>query len=78
MKRSKALKPHLAIFVIEDHDDTRTVVCDLLRDWGHDVRRATTVLGATEELCLRAGDVLFLPIRTEKPVTFPRPREARD
>jgi CheY-like chemotaxis protein len=63
MKRTKAVKPNLAIFVVEDHDDTRIVLCDLLRDWGHDVRCATSVLDATEALSLRPGDVLLSDIK---------------
>ena len=56
------MKPNLRIFVVEDHDDTTSVLCSLLRDWGHDVRSATTVSAAKEALSLRTSDVLLSDI----------------
>ena len=53
---------NLEIFVVEDHADTTSVLCSLLRDWGHDVRSATTVSAAQEALALRKSDVLLSDI----------------
>jgi CheY-like chemotaxis protein len=56
------VQPNLEIFVVEDHEDTTSVLCGLLRDWGHDVRSATTVSAAQEALSLRKSDVLLSDI----------------
>lgn len=56
------VQPNLEIFVVEDHEDTTSVLCGLLRDWGHDVRSATTVSAAHQALSLRKSDVLLSDI----------------
>lgn len=56
------MKSNLEILVVEDHDDTTSVLCGLLRDWGHDVRSATTISAANEALSLCKGDVLLSDI----------------
>ena len=55
------MKPNLEIFVGEDMTTT-SVLCGLLRDWGHDVRSATTASSANEALFLRKSDVLLSDI----------------
>ena len=56
------MKPTLDILVVEDHEDTTSVLCDLLRDWGHDVRWAGTIADAKQALSLRKSDVLLADI----------------
>jgi two-component system CheB/CheR fusion protein len=53
----------LEIFVLEDHEDTTSVLCGLLRDWGHAVRDASTVRGAKDALVARRPDVFLCDIR---------------
>jgi len=56
------VKPNLEIFVVEDHDDTTGVLCGLLRDWGHDVRSASTLSAARDGLSRHKADVLLSDI----------------
>ena len=56
------MKPNLEIFVVEDHEDTTSVLCGLLRDWGHGVRSANSLSAAKEGLARHNTDVLLSDI----------------
>jgi CheY-like chemotaxis protein len=53
----------LEIFVLEDHEDTTSVLCGLLLDWGHAVRDASSVGEAMQALIARRADVFLCDIR---------------
>lgn len=57
------MNTRLEIFVVEDHEDTTSILCDLLRDWGHTVCVASTVSAAKEALSNWKGDLLMSDIR---------------
>ena len=57
------MDPQLEIFVLEDHEDTTSVLCGLLRDWGHVVRHASTISDAKVALTAHGADVFLCDIR---------------
>lgn len=59
---SKSRLPRLRIFVVENHDDTRVLLCILLEQMGHTVKTAASMNEALREIPRGRWDVLISDI----------------
>lgn len=59
MSPATADKPSLKVFLVEDNEDTRVVLAQLLRFDGYEVQTAGTMQAALHEFPLFGGEVLL-------------------
>ena len=59
---SSSRPPRLRIFVVENHDDTRVLLCILLEQMGHTVKTAASMNEALREIPRSNWDVLISDI----------------
>lgn len=59
---SSSRPPRLRIFVVENHDDTRVLLCILLEQMGHTVKAAASMNEALREIPRSNCDVLISDI----------------
>ena len=59
---SSSRPPRLRIFVVENHDDTRVLLCILLEQMGHSVKTAASMNEALREIPRSNCDVLISDI----------------
>ena len=59
---SSTRAPRLRIFVVENHDDTRVLLCILLEQMGHTVKTAASMNEALREIPRSSCDVLISDI----------------